>query len=145
MSFVFNVAKGMVGYYATLPATNDALIAIPLETTGLESDAVLIDKDTFADVVSGTTNEQTTLTRKTLTGVTSTVNDTDDRRDIDAADITWTAPGGNAVGAIVVCYDGDTTGGTDANLIPLTCHTVTWNPADGIDTTWTVSDLLRSS
>ncbi|WP_308434852.1 hypothetical protein, partial [Streptomyces fructofermentans] len=141
----FNIAKGMVGYYATLPATNDTLIAIALEASGLESDATLMDKDTFADVVSGATNEQTSLTRKTLASVTSTVNDVDDRRDIDAADITWTAPSGNPVGAIVVCYDSDTTGGTDANLIPLTLHTVTWNPADGIDTTWTVADLLRIS
>jgi len=94
---VFNIAKGKVAYYAGLPAAADALIAIPLETSGLETDAVLRDKDTFADVVAGTTNEQTTMGRKTLASVTVTVDDTNDRVDVDAADITWTAATGNAV------------------------------------------------
>lgn len=117
--FVFNIAKGYWGYYASLPATNDALIAIPLEASGIETDAVLKDKDTFADVVSGTTNEQTTLGRKTLASVTNTVNDTSDKRILDCADVVWTATAGNAVSDVVVCYDPDTTAGTDADLVPL--------------------------
>ncbi|MFE9935864.1 hypothetical protein [Streptomyces hirsutus] len=145
MSFVFNRALGMVGHYASLPAANDALVAIPLESTGLETDAVLRDKDTFADVVAGSTNEQTTLTRKTLTSVAATVDDANDRLNIDSGDISWPAPGGNTVGAIVLCYDPDTTAGTDADLIPLTLHTITWNPSDGIDTTFSVNDFLRVS
>jgi hypothetical protein len=142
----FNIAKGRSAYYASLPAANDALIAIPLETTGLESDAVLIDKDTFTDVVSGTTNEQTTLGRKTLASVANTVDDTNDRVDTDAADIAWTASAGNPISAIVVCYDPDTTGGTDADLVPLVKYDFVATP-DGTTITAIVNaaGLFRNS
>ncbi|MEV5977506.1 hypothetical protein [Streptomyces sp. NPDC052114] len=143
--FVFNTALGKVRYYAELPATNDALVLIALESSGLESDSVLRDKDTFADVVSGTTNEQTPVGRKTLASVTVTVDDTLDRVAIDAADISWVSPSGAAVGALVVCYDPDTTTGTDGDLIPLTKHGFSWNPGDGVTLNLAISDLYRTS
>lgn len=143
-NIVFNQALGRVASLAALPAANDGLVLIPLEASGLETDAVLRDKDDFAAVVSGTTNEQTTVGRKPLSGVTVTVDDTNDRVNIDAADVTWTAPTGNPVGAVVICYDPDTTTGTDTDLIPLTKHDISWTP-DGIDFTLTVSDFYRAS
>jgi hypothetical protein len=143
-NIVFNRALGMVAYYASLPAANDGLVLVALEASGLESDAVLRDKDTLADVVAGTTNEQTTVGRKTLSGVTVTVDDTNDRVAVDAADVTWTAPTGNPVGAVVICYDPDTTTGTDADLIPLTKHDLTWTP-DGSNFTLSISDFYRST
>ena len=143
-NLVFNQALGRVAYYASLPAANDALIMVPLESSGLETDAVLRDKDTLTDVVAGSTNEQTTVGRKTLASVTVTVNDTNDRVDIDAADVTWTSPTGNAIGAVVICYDPDTTGGTDADLIPLTKHDITWTP-DGNNFVLTIADFFRAS
>jgi hypothetical protein len=141
-NFVFNTALGRIGYLAGLPATNDALIAIPLTAAGLETDAVLRDKDTLADVLAGSTNEQTTLGRQTLTSVTTTVDDTTDQFTIDAADITWTATTGAAIGAIVVCYDPDTTTGTDTDLIPLLKYDAAMTP-DGTDFTVTVNGLLH--
>lgn len=143
-NITFNVALGRAASLAALPAASDALILIPLESSGLETDAVLRDKDTFADVVSGTTNEQTTVGRKTLASVTVTVNDTNDRVEIDAADVTWTSPTGNAVGAMVVCYDPDTGTGTDADLIPITKADVSWTP-DGNNFTLTIADFFRAS
>ncbi|WP_069765967.1 hypothetical protein [Streptomyces sp. LUP47B] len=143
-NFTFNVALGRAAALAALPAASDALILIPLESSGLETDAVLKDKDTFADVVSGTTNEQTTVGRKTLTGITVTVNDTLDRVEIDAADVSWTSPTGNAVGALVVCYDPDNTTGTDADLIPVTKADATWSP-DGTTFTLNIADFFRAS
>lgn len=143
-NLVFNASLGRVAYLASLPAANDGLVLIALESSGLETDAVLRDKDDFAAVVAGTTNEQATVGRKTLSGVTVTVNDTNDRVDIDAADITWTAPTGNAIGAVVICYDPDTTGGTDADLIPLTKHDVVWSP-DGNNFTLSIADFYRAS
>ncbi|MFD9564359.1 hypothetical protein [Streptomyces sp. NPDC059994] len=140
----FNIALGRLAYYASLPAANDALILVPLESSGLETDAVLRDKDDLAAVVAGTTNEQTTVGRKTLASVTVTVDDTNDRVALDAADVTWTAPTGNAIGAVVICYDPDTTGGTDTDLIPLTKHDVTWTP-DGNNFTVTIADFCRVS
>lgn len=143
-NIVFNVALGRLAYYASLPAANDALTMVPLEASGLETDAVLRDKDDLAAVVAGTTNEQTTVGRKTLASVTVTVDDTNDRVNLDAADVTWTAPTGNAIGAVMICYDPDTTGGTDADLIPLTKHDLAWTP-DGNNFTLTIADFVRTS
>ena len=131
---VFNVSKGMVKYYASLPGTNDALVAVPLETTGLVADATMKDYDTLDAILAGASNEQTTMGRKTLAGVTNTVDDTNDWLDTDATDFVWTAPTGNAISALVICYDPDTTGGTDADLIPLTKHDFVIDP-DGLDIT----------
>ncbi|MCY0959969.1 hypothetical protein [Streptomyces sp. H27-H5] len=140
----FNIALARVAAYASLPATNDALILVPLEATGLVGDSTMRDYTTLSDLLAGATNEQTTVGRKTLAGVTVTVNHTSDRVEVDAADVTWTAPTGNAIGAFVVCYDPDTTGGTDADLIPLTKHDKAWTP-DGNDFVLTISDLFRAT
>lgn len=131
-NFVFNIAKGRAAHYSTLPATNDALILVVLEATGLEADSTLKDYDNLSALLAGTSNEQTTMGRKTITSVTVTVNDTTDTASVDIADQTWTAATGNATGKLVVCYDPDTTGGTDTDLIPLTAHDFTTTP-DGND------------
>lgn len=141
-NIALNIALGRLAHYASLPAANDGLVLIALEAGGLEPDAVLRDKDTFADLVAGSTNEQTTVGRKPLASVTVTVDDTNDRVNIDAADVTYTAPTGNPVGAVVVCYDPDTTSGTDADLIPLTKHDLTWSP-DGNNFSLSIADLCR--
>lgn len=142
MALVFNIALGRVAALAALPAANDGLVLVPLEATGLVTDTVMRDYDTLADVLAGASNEQTTVGRKPLASVTVTVNDTDNRVDIDAADVTWTAPTGNAVGAMLVCYDPDTTTGTDADLVPLTKHEVTWTP-DGNNFSLAIADFCR--
>lgn len=143
-SFTFNVALGRAAALAALPVASDALILIPLESSGLETDTVLKDKDTFADVVSGTTNEQTSVGRKTLASVTVTVNDALDRVEIDAADVSWPTPTGNPIGAMVVCYDPDSGTGTDADLIPVTKADVLWTP-DGAAFTLAIADFFRAS
>lgn len=142
--FTFNIAKGKVKYYAELPAANDALIVIPLEASGLEADATLKDYDDVAALIAGTTNEQTTAGRKTVTSVTITVDDTNDRVDIDFADQTWTGLTGNAIGALLIAYDPDTTTGTDSSLVPLTKHDWAITP-DGSDVTATVANFFRAS
>lgn len=144
--FAFNQAKGRHGYYASLPAANDALIAVPLETTGLESDATLKDYDTLDAILTAANNEQSTMGRKTLASVTSAVNDTSDKWVTDCADVTWTAATGNAVSKLVVCYDPDTTGGTDADLIPLYAYDFVVTPAGGdITATINASGLAESA
>lgn len=143
-NIVFNTALGRVAALATLSGAADALILVPLEATGLVTDATMRDYDSLADILAGATNEQATVGRKTLASVTVTVNDAADRVDIDAADVTWTAPTGNAIGAVVICYDPDTGAGTDADLIPLTKHDLAWTP-DGNSFTLTISDFARAS
>ena len=141
--FVFNIAMGKVSYYAGLPAANDALIAVLIETSGLEADATLKDYDTLSALLAGTSNEPSggTYARKTLGSVTVTVDDTNDRVDVDCADPVWTAlttTGNAACSKLLICYDGDTTSGTDADIIPLTCHDFSFTP-DGTDVTGTVA------
>ncbi len=138
--FVFNIAKGRVVELYNRVKSNDpansAFIVMVLETSGLESDATLKDKDDFAALVSGATNEQTTMGRKTLTdsdlAALPAPDDTNDRYDVDLPDVTWTAASGNAISKLVIGYDSDTTGGSDSNIIPLTCHDFVATP-DGND------------
>jgi hypothetical protein len=143
-NITFNIALGRLAYYASLPAANDALVLIALESSGLETDAVLRDKDDFAAVVAGTTNEQTTVGRKTLASVTVTVDDTNDRIALDAADVTWTSPTGNAIGGLVIGYVPDTTSPSDSAIIPLTKHDLTWTP-DGNNFTLSIADFFRAN
>lgn len=143
-TIVFNTALGRVAYLASLPAANDGLIAVPIETAGIVGDATMRDYHDLQTLLAGASNEQATMGRKTLTGVTVTVDDTNDRVAVDAADIVWTGATGNPVSAIVICYDPDTTTGTDADLIPLTKHDWVIVP-DGSDVTATVADFYRAS
>jgi hypothetical protein len=133
-NFVFNVAKGRAAYYATLPAANDALLVVPLEASGLEADDVLNNYDDLAALLAASNNEQTTMSRKTgiTASVTVTVDDTNNWVDVDLPDQTWINATGNAIGALLICYDNDTTSGTDANIIPLTKHDFVVTP-DGSD------------
>lgn len=130
--FVFNVAKGKAAEKVADATTSVGILV--LATSGLESDAVLKDKTTLTDLVSGATNEVTNsgYARKTgLTG-TVTVDQTNDRTDIDVADQTWTAVGaGDGWSKLVVFLD---EGGTDGTRIPLTAHDFVVTP-DGSDIT----------
>lgn len=121
--FVFNIAKGRAARYADLPATNDALILVLLKTSGLEADSALRDYDSLSALLAAANDEAdfSGYTRRTLSGVTVTVDDANDRVDVDAADpASYTNSGASqAVSKAVICYDPDTTGGTDADLVPL--------------------------
>lgn len=141
---VFNIALGRVAELYNRVDTNDpaasALIILILATAGIESDAVLKDKDTITDLVSGTTNEVTNggYARKTLTDadiVAFAPDDANDRVDLDIPDQTWTAiAAGDGWNDFVVSYDSDTGAGTDANIVPLTMHDFVVTP-DGSDIT----------
>lgn len=132
---VYNIAKGMVAYYAGV-ASPAGLVVVPLESSGLVSDATMIDYDDLLTLLAGATNEQTTMGRKQLASVTVTTNDTNDRKEVDANDVTWTAATGNAVGAVVICYapnatSGLTPGANDSNLIPLVKLDMAVTPSGG--------------
>ena len=112
------------------------MILVPIETSGLQADSVLIDMDDLAAVLAGATNEQTTMGRKTLTDTQLAAlpapDDTNDRYEVSLPAVTWTAATGNAISKILVCYDPDTTGGTDSAIIPLTMFDAVATP-DGND------------
>lgn len=151
-NIVFNIAKGrVVELYNRVEnndPTNAALILVPIETSGLQADATLIDVDTLSALLAGTTNEQTTMGRKTLTDADLAAlpapDDTNDRYDLALPTVTWTAATGNAISKIAVCYDPDTTGGTDANIIPLTMFDFAQTPS-GADIQMTGGTFFRAS
>ena len=136
-NIVFNIAKGRVAELYNRVKSNDpansALVLIPIETSGLEADSVLVDKDTLADVLAGATNEQITMGRKVLTDVDLAAfpapDDANDRMDLALPTVSWAAASGNGISKILVAYDSDTTGGTDANIVPLTLFDFAQTPS----------------
>ena len=120
MSFIFNVAKGKVNYYTTLPAASDSIIIVPLELTGLEAEAAMQDYAVLSTLLAGTSNEQTTVGRLTLTA-TSNVDNTNNWGYSDFSDTAFVAATGSAIGALLVCYV-PTSGAADSAIIPLTKH-----------------------
>ncbi len=151
-NIVMNIAKGRIVELYNRVKSNDpanaALIIVPIETSGLEADAVLVDKDDLAAVLSGTTNEQTTMGRKVLTDADLVAlpapDDTNDRYDISLPTVTWTAASGNAISKLLVCYDSDTTAGTDANIVPLTLFDFAQTPS-GADIQMTTGVFFRAA
>ena len=140
--FVFNIAKGRVVEYYNRVENNDpansALVLVVIDANG-DTDATMRDRDDLAALLGGTANEvtNTNYARKVLTdsdlAALPAPDDTNDRYDIDLPDQTWSAvAAGTAWTDIIVCYDNDTTGGTDSNIIPLTCHDFAVTP-DGSD------------
>jgi hypothetical protein len=139
----FNRGLGRGTEWAERINTNDPaaseLVLMVLATSGVESDAVLKDKDTFADVVSGTTNEVTNsgYAKKVLdntSSITITYDDTNDRVDVDFPDQTWTAvAAGDGWNDIVVGYD-PVGSQTMSDILPHTLHDFVVTP-DGSDIT----------
>jgi len=140
--FVFNIAKGRVVEFYNRVKSNDpansALVLVVIDANG-DADATMKDRDDLAALLAGTANEVTNsgYARKVLTDADLAAlpapDDTNDRYDLDLADQTWSAvAAGTAWTDVIVCYDPDTTGGTDSALIPLTCHDFPITP-DGSD------------
>jgi len=145
--FVFNIAKGRVVEYCNRVDSNDptnsALIIVAIDANG-DSDATMKDRDDLAALVGGTANEVTngSYARKTLTDADISAPAPTDASDLFAVDIpdqTWAAiAAGTAWTDLIVCYDSDTTGGTDAGIVPLTCHDFAITP-DGSDILATIN------
>lgn len=133
--FVFNIAKGrIVEYYNRVKANdpaNSALILVPMSQSGTEAqgqdldDMAAVEADAnFAELTNaiGPGWHRGTLTDAELAALPAP-NDTDNRNQIAVPSYTWTTPTSGTATGLVICYDNDTTAGTDANLIPLTHHT----------------------
>jgi hypothetical protein len=102
------------------------------------------DYHDLQSLLAGASNEQTTMGRRTLTGVTVTVDDAADRVAVDAADIVWTGATGNPISALVICYVPDSTAPNDATTIPLTKHDFAVTP-DSSDVIAMVADPYRAN
>jgi hypothetical protein len=127
--FVFNIAKGaFVEKFRDGAANGGVLLLIAADT-----DAAMRDTDTVDALLATGANEATdgSYARKTgLTG-TITVDDTNDRVDVDLPDQTWTSLAGSAITDAVVYYQESA---ADTGRIPLTLHDFAVTP-DGSDVT----------
>lgn len=128
-NIVFNISKGEVNAYVKRVVNNDpansALVVVLLKTA--EADGILQDYNTLGNILAGANTEAdfTNYSRKILTNTElslPTVDDSGNQQFSDAPDLTYASAGGavnNAIVKMLICYDSDTTSGTDANLVPL--------------------------
>lgn len=118
------------------------IVVILIASTGIESDAVLKDKTTLTDYVSGATNEATNTgyARKVLTQTDLVAWDPDEANDwvlLDIPDQTWTAvanDGTGAIAALLIGYDPSSSGVTASVIEIMTQHAFAVTP-DGSDIT----------
>jgi hypothetical protein len=137
---VFNIALGRSVELYNRVDLNDpanAVIIIAAFNVGA-SDASLKDVDTLAAIEALASTAEATNTgyaRKVLTDadiVAFAPDDANDRVDLDIPDQTWTAvSAGTNWTDLVVAYDSDSTGGTDANIVPMTLHDFVVSPNGG--------------
>ena len=127
--FVFNIAKGAFAEKFRDGAANGGVLLL----TAADTDAAMRDTDHITALLATGANEATdgSYARKTgLTG-TVTVDDTNDRVDVDLPDQTFTALAGAAITDAIVFYE---EAAADGTRIPLTCHDFAITP-DGSDVT----------
>jgi hypothetical protein len=152
-NFVFNIAKGRVVEFYNRAENNDpansAIILVPCSASDTEANAQ--DADDLTAALATAINEQAAggWVRKTLESVQLAAlpapDDTNNRYDVSVPQVTWTAPtAGNNTTGLLICYDSDTTAGTDANIIPLTHHDFVVT-ADGNDVILNVGVFFRAS
>lgn len=139
--FVFNIAKGAFVEKFRDGASNGGILLL----IAADTDDAMRDTDTITALLATGANEATdgSYARKTgLTG-TITVDDTNNRVDVDLPDQTWTALAGAAILDLVVFYE---EAAADATRIPLTLHDFAVTP-DGSDVTavFNASGFARAS
>lgn len=139
--FVYNIAKGRVAELYNRVDSNDpanSVLVMVVVDVGATTDATLKDDDTLTAILGHATERAATgWARKTMTDsdiVAFSPDDVNDRVDCDIPDQTWTAVTAGTSTDLIVTYDSDSTGGTDANIVPLTQHDFAITP-DGSDVT----------
>lgn len=131
---VFNIARGRAVELYNRVENNDpassGLVIVLLKANETEAD--FVDHDDLAALIAAAGNTEADFTnyaRKVLTDTELAAlpapDDTNNRFDIDIPDQTWASAGGaanNTLTKLIVCYDPNTAGGTDSEIIPLTHH-----------------------
>lgn len=142
---IFNVALGCGNELHNRVANGDpedaGLVLVLLKT--VESDANLRDHATLQTLLAAAGNEEcdfTNYARKVLTDADidpSVVDNAGNRRYSSISDQVWLSAGGatnNSIVRLLVCYDPDTTGGGDSEIVPISSH-VFEKETDGNDLT----------
>lgn len=127
--FVFNIAKGAFVEKVRDGASNLLMLLLKAADT----DDAMRDTDTVTALLATAADEATDASYARKTGLTGTitVDDTNNRVDVDVPDPTWTALAGSAITDLVVAYE---EAAADTTRIPLTLHDFPITP-DGSDVT----------
>ena len=118
---VFNISKG--AFVEKIRDTGTNILIVLLQAN--EAESTLIDRDTVALMLAEAGTTEATFTnyaRKTGITGTITVDDTNDRVDVDIPDQTWTSAGGatnNTLTKLIVAYEESA---ADSGRIPMTHH-----------------------
>lgn len=125
--FIFNIAKGAFVEKVRDSAANLGMLLLKVADT----DAVMRDTDDVAALLATTADEATdgSYARKTALTGTITVDDTNDRVDVDIPDQTWTALAGAAITDLVIFYQESA---ADSGRVPISLHDFAVTP-DGSD------------
>lgn len=140
---VLNIALGRVAELYNRVDQNDpansALVLVIFNSSA--ADGTIKDLDTLAAIEADANTAEVAnsgYARKVLTDadiVAFAPDDVNNRVDLDIPDQTWTSvAAGTAWTDLCICYDSDTTGGTDSNIVPMTWHDFAVTP-DGSDIT----------
>jgi hypothetical protein len=133
-SFTFDIALGReVEFHYRVndsDPTNAALVLLALDESGLEVDNVLKTYATLATLLAAANNEVTNggYARKVLTDADigpATPNTTAHTTTLSlttAVQTFATIAAGTSWRKLLLCYDPDSTGGTDATIIPVTAY-----------------------
>ena len=127
--FVFNIAKGAFAEKFRDAGANGGVLLLKVADT----DAIMKDTDDLAALLATAADEATDASYARKTGLTGTVtvDDGNDRVDVDMPDQTWTALAGAAITDAVIFYQD---AAADATRVPLTLHDFAVTP-DGSDVT----------
>lgn len=139
-NFACNVAKGRAIELYSRVDTNDpansGLVVVLLAATGVGTDDQLTDAATLAAMLAlspEATNPN--YARKVLLdsdlAALPAPDNTLNQRTMAIPNQTWVNVGaaGGAIAKLVVCYDPDTTAGTDADIVPLSHHDFAVTPS----------------
>lgn len=140
---VMNFARGKIGYYAAdalgLAGGSSALVIVVLSLA--EADDTLNNYDDLGALLGGANSEADATgygARKThaAADVTSSVDDTGNTaKAVIDTDDTWASVSNDDSNGdwnkLLVCWDGDTGAGTDANIVVLTHHDFVVTPNGG--------------
>lgn len=150
-TFRFNITKGRDVELFNRVDSNDpgasAIVIIPLSATDTEANRQ--DDDDVTTFLAAAPNELTTggWVRKVLTDTelaAIAVDDVNNRFPATIPAITYTAPSAGTVVGFLLAYDADTAAGTDANLLPISCHDVNI-VSDGNDVIINAGDVSRTT
>lgn len=135
--FVFDAAKAKAAMWAAdVNLATGSMEVILLEAAGLEADSVLVKKLTMTNVFSGTTNEQTTMGRRLVSGAGSMYIHDDTVTNhtfvgFVSSGFEYLLANGNLIGAVVIAYRQSGAGSGDSVLRPVVKLDLPMDPGPG--------------